>query len=94
MLAKIALKLLILVFLLVGCEPVPEEVRAARPPEGAVRVGGDLYLVPAGKDPSGCPWYSSWSRHLLVGQAMRYERAGGGWTFDRNEADCPPLDEG
>ena len=59
-------------------------------PVGAVQVSPELYMVPAGADDVGCPMFQPWSPTLMVVQALHWRSADGGFTLDRNAADCPP----
>ena len=55
-------------------------------PKGAIVVGEDLYMVPAGLDETGCPWFRAFSPTKMVVQAMFYRAAEGGFVMDRTEA--------
>ncbi len=56
-----------------GCDRPDEPSSAGREiPAGAVPAGEDLYMVPAGADPDGCPWYRPFSLNRGVAQAMYY----------------------
>ena len=57
-------------------------------PEGAIPVGEDLYMVPAGVDDTGCPWFRAFSPTKMVVQAMFYRAAEGGFVMDKAEAVC------
>jgi hypothetical protein len=75
-----------------GCETVPEPPNGA-PPEGAVEIAPDLYMVPVGEDETGCPMYTPWSRERMVQTLIHYPRADGSFTPLREEADaCDPPD--
>lgn len=74
-----------------ACTPAAEQpAEPARPPEGAVQVSSDLYMVPAGADDVGCPMFQPWSPTLMVVQALHWRSADGSFSLDRNAADCPP----
>jgi hypothetical protein len=57
-------------------------------PEGAIPVGDDLYMVPAGRDPSGCQQFTAWSATKAVTFVIYYRDRKGGFTANRAEADC------
>ena len=61
---------------------------AAELPAGAVAIGDDIYMVPAGRDDTGCPWFRAFSPTKLVVQAMFYRAADGGFVMARSEAVC------
>lgn len=72
-----------------GCAASPATVSGADGlPEGAIAVGEDLYMVPAGADETGCPWFRAFSPTKMVVQAMFYRAAEGGFVMDRTEAAC------
>jgi hypothetical protein len=56
-------------------------------PTGAVSVGDDVFMVPAGTL-DGCPSYRAFSPSKAVTQAMHFRKTGGGFTTNRAEADC------
>ena len=55
-------------------------------PAGAIRAGDDFYMVPAGRDPTGCPWFRAFSQAKAVVQVMYYRAADGTFGIDRNKA--------
>ena len=57
-------------------------------PEGAIALGESLYMVPAGVDDTGCPWFRAFSPTKMVAQAMFYRAAEGGFVMDKSEAVC------
>lgn len=57
-------------------------------PDGAVPVGDDLYMVPAGVDRDGCAQFTAWSAAKAVLQVIYYRDRNGGFTTDRSKADC------
>jgi hypothetical protein len=61
---------------------------ASEVPAGAVKVGQDLYRVPIGQDADGCAIYRLYSPTRMVSQAISYRSRDGGFTIDRQEADC------
>ena len=61
---------------------------AAEIPAGAIEVGQDLYQVPIGRDADGCAMYRLYSPTRMVSQAISYRSRDGGFTIDRQEADC------
>ncbi len=69
---------------LCGCA----ETAAREPPPGAIRLGEDDYMVPAGDDGSGCPRYAPRSGGRAVAAAVFYRKADGGFTLYRSDTGC------
>ena len=61
---------------------------AAEVPPGAIPIGDGLYQVPIGADDDGCPRYRLYSPTRLVAQVIYYRDPAGGFTADRQQADC------
>lgn len=61
---------------------------AAEVPPGAIPLGDELYQVPLGADHDGCPRYRLYSPTRLVAQVIYYRGLAGGFTTDRQQADC------
>ena len=61
---------------------------AAEVPAGAIPIGNELYQVPIGADDDGCPRYRLYSPTRLVAQVIYYRHPAGGFTTDRQQADC------
>lgn len=61
---------------------------AADLPGGAIPVGEQLYQVPIGEDDDGCPMFRLYSPTELVPQVIYYRDVAGGFTTDKQEADC------
>ena len=57
-------------------------------PEGAIPIGEDLYMVPAGRDNDGCEQFTAWSSTKAVAQVIYYRARSGGFTTSRGQADC------
>ncbi len=57
-------------------------------PEGAIKVGDDLYQVPVGTDAGGCMQYRMFSQTKAVVAAIFYRAPSGEFTMDRSRADC------
>ena len=72
-----------------GTRTAPGALPASEIPAGAIRVGQDLYQVPIGRDADGCAIYRLYSPTRLVSQAISYRSRDGGFTIDRQKADCP-----
>ncbi len=49
-------------------------------PAGAIEVGDDFYMVPAGTDDDGCPRFRAFARRQNVPDAIFYRRRDGGFT--------------
>jgi len=71
-----------------GSAAAPGALPAGEIPAGAIEVGQDLYQVPIGRDADGCAIYRLYSPTRMVGQAISYRSRDGGFTIDRQEADC------
>ena len=71
-----------------GTGVAPGAVPASAIPAGAIKVGQDLYQVPIGRDADGCAMYRLYSPTRMVSQAISYRSRDGGFTIDRQEADC------
>lgn len=67
--------------------PAPAAPLPAGVPAGAISVGDDVYMVPAGML-DGCPSFRAFSPGKAVTQAMHFRKTGGGFTMNRAEADC------
>ena len=96
MVRPVALQIALAACLLAGCGASPGaqapsahvEAGAAEVPADAIPIGDQLYMVPAGVDRTGCPWFRAFSPTKMVVQAMFYRAAEGGFTMDRVEAVC------
>ena len=66
----------------------PRALPASAVPAGAIELGQDLYQVPIGRDADGCAIYRLYSPTRMVGQAISYRSRDGGFTIDRQQADC------
>ena len=64
------------------------EQATAEPPAGAIRIGDELWQVPIGADDEGCARYRLYSPTRLVAQVIYYRDRAGGFTADRQQADC------
>lgn len=95
-----------LVLLAAGCAPTPAPpappAAATEPapprdhaqlglPEGAIPIGSDLYMLPAGEDAGGCAMYQLHSDGGLVMQAIHYRTEAGAFTLEREDAACDPT---
>ena len=94
---------LVLVLLLTaGCQTVGEDsdmtadkgkverqgAAAKVPPENAISVGNDVFMVPVSVDADGCQQYTAWSSTKAVLAVIQYRRADGSFTPDKREAAC------
>ena len=84
------LQIVLAACVLASCQAPPGNIEAdaAELPAGAIAIGDDVYMVPAGADDAGCPWFGAFSPTKMVVQAMFYRAAEGGFTMDRTEAEC------
>ena len=71
-----------------GTASAPAALPAGVPP-GAISVGDDLYMVPAGML-EGCPSFRPFSPGKMVAQVIQYRHRSGGFTANRADADCTP----
>ena len=62
---------------------MPQEV-----PAGAIQVGDDYYMVPAGADAEGCERFRPWSASNPVKTAIYYRVADGTFSADKTQAAC------
>ena len=58
------------------------------PPAGAVQVGEDYYMVPAGTDANECARFRPWSGSNIVTAAIYYRNADGSFTLNKEQAGC------
>ena len=58
------------------------------PLAGAIQIGDDYYMVPAGADGDGCPQFNPWSSRNPVRAAIYFRKADGSFTLYKEEADC------
>jgi len=94
--AAAPLRIALAAWVLAGCTPTSGadtpapavEAGATALPARAIAIGGDVFMVPAGADDIGCPWFRAFSPTKMVVQAMFYRDAAGGFVMDRNEAVC------
>jgi len=66
-----------------GGDDAPSDI-----PEGAVEVREGYYMVPVTKDEDGCQMYRAYAPGMLTDQAIRYQRADGSFTVNKEEAAC------
>ena len=57
-------------------------------PEGAIKIGDDIYQVPIGKDSDGCDTYRMFSQHKGVVAAIFYRAEDGTFTMDKSKVTC------
>ena len=57
-------------------------------PEGAIKIGDDIYQVPIGKDSDGCDSYRMFSQHKGVVTTIFYRAKDGAFTMDKSKANC------
>lgn len=74
-----------------GCQQAPPPTpppSSKPPPPGAIKAGMDFYMVPIGRDGSGCETFRPWSRYRVVAQIIYYRAASGGFTPVRADSVC------
>ena len=59
-----------------------------QPPAGAIQVGDDYYMVPAGTDAEGCQRFRPWSGNKPVKTAIYYRKADGSFTIGKQDSGC------
>ncbi len=73
-----------------GCQPSKTE--AISPSEGipanAILVSDQLYMVPVGKDNTGCTMYRAFSPYHSVVAAIFYKGTDGKFVMDKGKSDC------
>ena len=69
-------------------QPGDEPGMTQGPPAGAIQVGEDYYMVPAGTDANGCARFRPWSGSNLVTAAIYYRKADGSFTLNKEQAGC------
>ena len=72
-----SLQIVLAAWVLASCQaPSPHsEADAVEFPVGAIAIGDDVSMVPAGADDAGCPWFRAFSPTKMVVQAMFYRAA-------------------
>ena len=71
-----------------GDERRGEKVIMQPPPQGAIKVDEDLYMVEIGVDDRGCRMFSAWSNTRAVVAAVHYRDAKGNFMLSRAKAEC------
>ena len=87
-LAAIALALVLGACTVAYEQPAEESGMAQEVPAGAIQVGDDYYMVPAGADAEGCEWFRPWSGSNSVTAAIYYRKADGSFTLHKEQTDC------
>lgn len=68
-----------------------EPPSSAVPPD-AIEIGDNAYMIPIGKDDTGCMRYRMHAPGRGVPQVIYYADGKGGFTMSRDAAaDCPPV---
>lgn len=65
-------------------KPTPGDVV----PTGAIAIGNGAYMVPIGRDPGGCATYRMYAPGRGVPDVIFYADGKGGFTMNRDAADC------
>ena len=73
-----------------ACESYVRDNQADAP-KNAIAVGHGIFMIPVGKDESGCPQYTAWSARQSVPAVIQYRQADGQFSPVRERADCPPT---
>ena len=77
-------------FLALGCstnkEPNTPETKGI--PANAILVSDQLYMVPIGKDNTGCTMYRAFSPNYSVVAAVFYKGGDGKFVIDKGKSDC------
>ena len=69
-------------------QPGGKSVMTEEPPAGAIQVGDDYYMVPAGANAEGCARFRPWSGSNPVTAAIYYRKADGSFTLGKEESGC------
>jgi hypothetical protein len=80
--------LLLPMFLLAACGHGNGAPPADDIPEGAIKVRDGYYMVPVGVDDDGCAMFSAYAPGMMTDQAIRFRRADGTFTVNKEEAAC------
>ena len=64
------------------------ESSGGTPPQGAILIDDDLYMVPVSRSAEGCQQYSAWSATKATLTVIYYRRADGSFTMLKEEAAC------
>ena len=87
---KVRFLILAIILFATGCQP--SRTATTSPVEGipadAILVGDQLYMVPIGKDKTGCQMYRAFSPNHSVVAAIFYKGAGGKFVIDKGKSDC------
>ena len=86
--ATIALALVLGACTVATEQPGGEAETTRQPPAGAIQVGDDYYMVPAGTDGDGCAQFAPWSGSNPVTAAFYYRKADGSFTLHKEQTDC------
>ena len=87
---KLRFSTLVIILFATGCQP--SKTAAISPsegiPENAILVSDQLYMVPIGKDNTGCTMYRAFSPNQSVVAAVFYKGADGKFVIDKGKSDC------
>jgi hypothetical protein len=87
---KLRFSILAIILFATGCQP--SKTAATSPAEGmpanAILVGDQLFMVPIGKDKTGCQMYRAFSPKHSVVAAIFYKGGGGKFLIDKGKSDC------
>lgn len=61
---------------------------AADIPDGAIKVRDGYYMKPVGVDDDGCRMFTPYAPGMITDQAIRFQKADGGFTTTKEEAAC------
>ena len=71
-----------------GGAPPPEPSRPPEVPANAIPAGEGLWMVPLEGKIDGCQAFRLFAPGRMTVAALHYRKRGGGFTLNRNEADC------
>lgn len=87
---KLRFSMLATILFTTGCQP--SKTAAISPsesiPANAILVSDQLYMVPIGKDNTGCTMYRAFSPNHSVVAAIFYKGADGKFVIDKGKSDC------
>ena len=87
---KLRFSTLVIILFATGCQPSKTATTspAEGVPENAILVGDQLYMVPIGKEKTGCQMYRAFSPNHSVVAALFYKGADGKFVIDKGKSDC------
>ena len=87
---KLGILILAIVFSASGCQSskMVQVVQAKGVPANAILISDGLYMVPVGKDGTGCQMYRPFSPNHYVVASIFYKSSDGKFVIDKGKSDC------